>query len=51
MFKFLLDMPAEPTFTERARSHTWLIVLAVAALVGLVVFFIWKQRKNSKHKQ
>ncbi len=51
MFRFFLDMPPEPAFTERAKNNTWLIVLALAALVALVAYFIWKQRKNKENKK
>ncbi len=48
MFRFLLDMPTEPTFTERAKNNTWLIVIALAAFVAMVAYFIWKRRKNKQ---
>lgn len=50
MFRFFLDMPPEPTFTERAKNNTWLIVIALAAFVAMVAYFIWKQRKNKQVK-
>lgn len=51
MLKFFLDMPPEPSFTERAKNNTWLIVIALAAFVALVAYFIWKQRKNKQDKK
>lgn len=51
MFRFFLDMPLEPSFTERAKNNTWLIVIAVAAFVALVAYFIWKQRKNKQDRK
>ncbi|HEX4877020.1 MAG TPA: LPXTG cell wall anchor domain-containing protein [Chitinophagaceae bacterium] len=48
MLKFLLDVAPEPTFTERAKNHNWLIIVALVALAGLVVFFILKRRNTNK---
>ncbi|HRE36917.1 MAG TPA: LPXTG cell wall anchor domain-containing protein [Chitinophagaceae bacterium] len=51
MLRFFLDMPPEPSFTERAKNNTWLIMIALAAFVALVAFFIWKQRKNKQDRK
>jgi len=51
MLRFFLDMPPEPSFTERAKNNTWLIMIALAAFVALVAYFIWKQRKNKQDRK
>jgi len=51
MFSFFLDMPPEPSFAERARNNTGLIVIALVAFVALVAYFIWKQRKNKQDQK
>jgi len=48
MFRFLLDVPPEPTLAEKAKTNIWLIIIALAAMVGIVAFFIWKRRKNKQ---
>lgn len=48
---FFLDVPPEPTLVEKAKNNTWLIIIALAALVAIVAFFIWKQRKNKQGKK
>jgi LPXTG-motif cell wall-anchored protein len=48
MEKYLLDVKADPTFFEKHGSAKWLIIVAVAALVGLITWFVWKKRKQKK---
>lgn len=49
MFKYLLDLSPEPTLAEKAKSHTWLIVIALVALAGIVGYFIWKRKKSKQN--
>ncbi len=51
MLQFLLDVPPDPTFAEKAKNNIWLIVVAIVALVGIVGFFAWKRRKNNKESK
>ncbi|MGB3007636.1 MAG: LPXTG cell wall anchor domain-containing protein [Chitinophagaceae bacterium] len=45
MKRFLLDVKADPVLFEKNNSNnTWLIVVAVVALLAIVGFFIWKRR-------
>lgn len=48
MKKYLLDVKADPTFFEKHSSAKWLIIVAVVALVGLVIWFVWKKRSQKK---
>ena len=51
MIQFFLDVMPEPTLVEKAKSHVWLIVIAIAALIGIVAFFIWRNKKNKQKSQ
>lgn len=45
--RFLLDVKADPVLFEKNNSNnTWLIVVAVVALLAIVGFFIWKRRSK-----
>ncbi|OPZ16434.1 MAG: hypothetical protein BWZ05_01911 [Bacteroidetes bacterium ADurb.BinA245] len=48
MLQFLLDVPPDPTFAEKAKNNIWLIVVAIVAIVGIVGFFVWKRRKSNQ---
>jgi LPXTG-motif cell wall-anchored protein len=43
---FFLDMPPEPSLVEKAKGNSWLLVIAIAALVAIIGFFIWRRRRN-----
>jgi LPXTG-motif cell wall-anchored protein len=48
MKKYLLDVKADPGFFERNSSAKWLIIAAIAALAGLVVWFVLRRRNQKK---
>ena len=51
MLQFLLDVPPDPTFAEKAKNNIWLIVVAIVAIVGIVGFFVWpNEPKMEGHK-
>jgi LPXTG-motif cell wall-anchored protein len=45
LFTLLDVLVEEPGILE--RNCTPLIIIAVAALLGLVIFFIWKRKKRN----
>jgi hypothetical protein len=47
MLNLFLDVVADPTFMERNGRLVWVIV-ALLAIGGLVVLFIWKKRKQQR---
>jgi LPXTG-motif cell wall-anchored protein len=48
MIQYLLDVKADPGFFEKHSNAKWLIIVAIAALVGLVTWFVVKRRKEKK---
>lgn len=47
MYSFFLDLSTEPTFFEKSKQHIWLIVISMLALVGIILFFIWRKKKKN----
>lgn len=47
---FFLDMPPEPTVMEKVKSNSGLILVALLALAALIVFFIWRRKKQKEKR-
>lgn len=46
MMQYLLDIRADPGFFEKSSNIKWLIIISVAAVAGLVAWFILRRRKS-----
>ncbi|MCX6318012.1 MAG: FeoB-associated Cys-rich membrane protein [Bacteroidetes bacterium] len=46
MIQYLLDLREDPSFFEKHSSAKWLIIVSVAALVALIVWYVVKKRKQ-----
>ena len=44
----LLDIKADPSFSEKMKNNWWLIVIALVALAGVIALFVWRKRKRQQ---
>jgi hypothetical protein len=46
MILYLIDLREDPDFFEKYSSAKWLIIVSVAALVAMIVWYVVKKRKQ-----
>jgi len=50
MIQCLLDVVPDLTFGEKLKSHSTLIIISLVALAGLIIYFVWRNKKGKQNK-